>query len=154
MPLSYSWYRMLLITALVLVAVSFIPVKNTIDLHIHDTYFVLSHATLYTTLAAFLTLTGLISMAANKFLYSSWLARVHIILTLTILLTLLILFYIHTSFILTRQATGPDINSLMQIYRTGQFIAVLLLLMLATQLLLPVNLVLGLFKTRYRSRQE
>ena len=150
----FKIYRSFFITALVFLVISFVVGRETIDLHLHDTYFVIAHAQLYACFAAFLVLVGLACVAANRLLYSLRLSKLHISLTLFTTLALAILLQVQPYLMKDVSSSGFNLSAMRWLDRVGLMIVLLFLLMLASQLLLITNILLGLFKKIHISKKS
>jgi heme/copper-type cytochrome/quinol oxidase subunit 1 len=88
--LKQSAYHLLLLTGLLLVVTSFLLNQNrTIDIHVHDTYYVITQGHFFIFLAIIVWVLWILYMVTNKVLYSKSLTWVHVIITLVTLLFLL-----------------------------------------------------------------
>jgi heme/copper-type cytochrome/quinol oxidase subunit 1 len=85
-------YSLLLLTALLLFAVGFF-VTNTIDIHLHDTYFVLPFRLLIWSMAIIFVLLWVLYLVTKKALLSKTLSWIHILLTILSCLFLITMFY-------------------------------------------------------------
>ena len=139
-------YRSLFITALILLIISFVVGSETIDLHLYDTYIVIAHAQIYMYFAAFLVLVGLACVAANRLLYPLRLSKLHTTLTLFATLALTILLQVQPYLMKDVSSSGFNLSAMRWLDKVGLMIVLLFLLMLASQLLLLTNILLGLFK--------
>ena len=89
-------YNLLLWTGLILVLTSFFILKqnNTVDIHLHDTYFVIAHTHIFWLLAFLALFVWTLYLLTNKIMFSKALVWTHIIITImTILLFALSLFF-------------------------------------------------------------
>lgn len=76
--------RFLLISVVLLVILSFFSYHKTLDLHIHDTYFVISLNSIYWTLALIQFLFILVYWWSGNILLSSFLTWTHVVFTLSL----------------------------------------------------------------------
>ena len=75
-------YRLLVLAALALLVASFFTANQTLDVHLHDTYYVFDQPTLLWALSFGLFLLWLLYEVNKRFLYSRQLTRVHVWVTL------------------------------------------------------------------------
>jgi cytochrome c oxidase subunit 1 len=89
-------YNLLLWTGIALVLTSFLIFNqsNFVDIHLHDTYFVIAHSHLFLFLAIAALFVWTLYSLTNKILYSKALTWTHVIITiLTLLLFAMTLFF-------------------------------------------------------------
>lgn len=92
MQLKQSPYHLLLLTGLVLVLTSFFINQNrTIDIHVNDTYYVITQGHVFIFSAFIISVLWALYLVTRKILYSKSLTWIHIIVTLV---TLLFLFFL------------------------------------------------------------
>lgn len=82
MPLLKYPFHLFLITAIILLLFSFFSPDHRLDLHLHDTYFVIDGQVLYRGATLNLLLLWAICFLARKFLFSKVLTWIHVFLTL------------------------------------------------------------------------
>jgi cytochrome c oxidase subunit I len=75
-------YGMLTLAALLVILVSF-SLNGSIDIHLHDTYFVITQVHLFWAVALLLLLLAFFYRALEQILFSRWLTWLHIVPTLT-----------------------------------------------------------------------
>lgn len=96
MQLKKKPYYLLLYASLILILVSFLKSdrSTTIDLHLHDTYFVIAHTSIFRLLAIPTFFLWTLYLLTDKTLYSKILTWIHVIITiLTLILFAWILFF-------------------------------------------------------------
>lgn len=133
-------YNILLLIALTLVLASFIfnQGNTTVDIHLHDTYFIIANVQIFWLLAFISLLVWTFYLLTYKKLYSATLAWIHIITTgLTIILLGSILFLSN----IKQQITMYQNNRTMAITTT-------IMVLLLVQIIFIVNFLLGLFARR------
>ena len=146
-------YHLLLLTGLLLVLISFFVLNNnnTVDIHLHDTYFVIVHSHITWLLAIFALFVWTLYFFTNKILYSKVLTWTHIIITiLTILLFGLILFF-SDSFMNPTPRRYYDYSSWNSFDNYTTFtkaIGITMLVLLFGQFIFVINFIAGLFKQR------
>ena len=129
-------YNLFLLAAVLLVVSSFLMLEQTLDIHLHNTYYVFPTAYLIWAIALILLLAWTIYKLINQFLLTKYLTWFHVVATLIVLLVLLFsnLWY------------SPPVptNSTQPLY----FTEVLKILFIAGQIGFLINFVGGLFRRR------
>lgn len=88
-------YHLLLLAALALVLTSFFHNGGrTVDIHVHDTYFVLTYGSVFMVLAFGVWILWFLYQLTHKALYSKGLTRIHVVTTLLTVVFLLLLLYL------------------------------------------------------------
>jgi hypothetical protein len=133
-------YNLLLLSAIILLIISFIVKRNTLDIHLHDTYFVITVTYIIRFLATVSAIFWGIYMFTFKLLFSNRLTWTHIIITILTIAGLGI-----TSLMGDKLATLAlkSFGQYSQYTRISVFVLGLLLLGQLTYLL---NLLLGILK--------
>ncbi len=94
--MGFRLYNILFVTAILLILLSlFIAETNTLDLHLTDTYLVLSGVLILRALALFLILLWLLYRFTQNILFSRILTGLHIVVTLvtTVCVTFFLFYY-------------------------------------------------------------
>jgi len=146
-------YHLLLLTGLVFVLASFFILKqnNSVDIHLHDTYFVIGHTHILWFLAILALFVWTLYLFTNKILYSKALSWTHIIITiLTLLFFALTLFYGDSFMNPTprRYYEFSNWNSLDNYNTFTKAISLTSFGLLFGQLIFIINFIAGLFKRR------
>lgn len=117
---------------------------ETIDVNVHDTYFVIEMGFIYYFVSVILGLIGFgywVTQKANRKL-SSWLNAIHIVITFGALIALLIIPYVFNS---KSQSDFPLYDNL---HKQNVAITIVVVLMLLAQVLYVFNLVMALFREK------
>lgn len=147
-------HNLLLLTALIILVFSFFGFDKQIDVHLHDTYFIIPMAFLFWAIIVVLILLWLVYSIAMPFLFARVLTWIHLTLTCVILIFLVIVFFYSHDYY-TGLAGMPrryydygDWNILMQYDNLTKTIFVTILIFIIGLLLFVINLIIGLFKTK------
>lgn len=81
-------YLIWLTAALALIIVAF-PVDGSLDIHLHDTYFVIAHTHVFLAIAGLLLVFALLYKILERVLFSGWLNGLHLVFTLLPLIVFL-----------------------------------------------------------------
>lgn len=144
MKLSISLYHLLAIIALTLVLISLFFSNETIDIHLDDTYYVITLAAVSYILAFLLLFLWLLYRLTNKLLLSQSMSRVHIAMT-TIISVLVITIPFWYDTIHTPGKTNSRLY-FEQIKIANSAIIILILALIAGQIIFFINLFGGLLK--------
>ena len=143
-------YNFLLITGLIFFISSFFfkGENNIIDIHLHDTYFIIAHTHIFWTLGLISIIFWQLYLITNRLMYSKKLILIHTIITL---LTLALI-GIALCFIGYKKGTPrryyefSNLNS--PVYETTEKVfGVILFILLCGQILYVANFILGLIKS-------
>jgi hypothetical protein len=144
----YRPYNFFLLTsALLLLGSVFIP-GQTLDMHLHDTYYVFPAVYLFWTIALAFLLAWTVYKLTNRFLLTKFLTWFHIVTTLIFLIILMIANLWRDNPIPSNGeplAFGKFFESQQ---RTNTIMAIISILFLAGQIGYFINLIAGLFRRR------
>lgn len=141
-------YRLFILAALALLVASFFTADQTVDVHLHDTYFVFDLPSLLWAMSFGLFLLWLLYEVNKRLLYSQQLTRVHVGLTLVGLAVALgVALWINKRLNNRSPLSLDDAYSFLWLERTLWFS---ILLLVAAQLIFVVNLVIGLMRAMKR----
>jgi len=150
-------YHLLVSTSLLL-ALSTLPVskhRNSIDIHLHDTYFIIAHAHILWVLAFFAFLVWAVYLVTNKFLLSKTLVWIHVLITTTSLLLLASTVLFGNSFTnpsTKRYMDFSNWNALDYLSTFTKAVGILLSVLLIAQIIFIMNFVGGMIK-KLRNRR-
>jgi heme/copper-type cytochrome/quinol oxidase subunit 1 len=129
---------------LVLLISFFVSSENSaLDLHIHDTYFVVTNAHVLWVVAIVLLLLWYIYFVLRKILFSKILTWLHIVSTLIGVVVLVILPFLTENVFLPKQRNYYDFNSWEEI---GIIYDILALVIFFGQIILIIHFTLGVIK--------
>jgi len=142
-----------LLTGILLIATSFFILKgnNTVDLHYHDTYFVIAHTHVFWLLAIGAFVLWTIYLLTEKRLYSKTLSWLHITITILMLLMLAISLYLkqgQSELTPRRYSEYGDWDSFMNLTRYDKILFIAIAFILIAQLFFVFNFIIGLFKRK------
>ena len=135
----YKPYHLLLLAGLSLLISALIPTDQTLDIHVHDTYFVIAHSSLYWVFAIFTYFLWGVYVLARNTLFSNWLTWFHVVITL-----LTVAFFICLPFF-GNLPGYIDVSSWLSFNKFQRVLASIALLFIVAQLMLVMNIVGGLF---------
>jgi len=142
-------YKLLLLTGILLIVFSFFNFKKTLDIHLHDTFFVIALNLVCWTLAASLFVFSLIYWLANHRLLSTFLTWTHVIFTL-----ILTVFFVAAPYwlpLVEQSFSNDPVLAIRQRWQFDRSVQISVLMLLAGQITLFINLIGGLIK-RYTQR--
>jgi hypothetical protein len=139
-------FNLLALAAIILTLAAFTVSQNSIDLHLHDTYFVINLQFIFWVITALLLLSWVIYKLTFRILYSSLLSWLHIGFTLASLTCIIVLSLSNVSVASRRR---NDFNSWEAIRSTDNTHAVISLcaaVLLLAQMIFIINIVFGIFR--------
>jgi cytochrome c oxidase subunit I len=154
-------YYLLLWTGLVLVLSSFFILKqnNSVDIHLHDTYYVIARHHIFWLLAIFAFFVWTLYLLSNKILYSKLLAWIHVIITMLTLFLFILTLFFSDSFTNPTPRRFYDFsswNSLNSDMGFTKAIGITIFVWLFGQFVFVINVIAGLFKrlTKHKHYQQ
>jgi heme/copper-type cytochrome/quinol oxidase subunit 1 len=144
----YKPYQLLLLAALSLLISGFLSVKGTIDLHFHDTYFVIDHVQFYLILSIPAFVLWTIYLLTRNILLSQLMTWVHVALTLLAIGAFICLPLFSYP---PRYVDVSPWSTFNEFQRTNQIMAGIALIFTLAQLILIANIVGGIVR-RLRRR--
>jgi len=149
MPLITPLYRLFALAAMALLAASFFTSRQTLDLHLHDTFYILDLSYLLRVTAFSLFLLWLLYEVNRRLLYSRKFIGFHVAATL-----LGIAFFFGTAWWnhkLLRDRTPISLDDMPSTILWERLVSFSILLLLAAQVVFILNIVIGLTKGWKRS---
>jgi len=148
--LKQNPYHFLLLTGLVLVlSTFFLKEDRSIDIHVHDTYYVIAHGHVFYFLAFLVWVLWFLYLLTRKILFSTSLTWVHVVLTLLAILFLLFLLNVGADIFNSRPVRYLDYSNWTTFngfQRSNRWIAYTTGALLLGQITYVVNLVAGTVK--------
>ena len=126
--------------------------SNTIDIHLHDTYFVIAHAHVFWLLAILSCFAWVVYLLTNKILFSNALTWVHIIITILtfVLFALALYFGDSLSNLKPRRYYDYSVADSFTAYdKYTKAIGIALSVLVFGQLIFIINFVGGLFRRKH-----
>lgn len=141
-------HNLLLITGIFLLSLSFLTKNenNAIDVHLHDTYFVINLTYFYWFLAIVASVMWALYIPVKKYLYSSNLTQIHVIVSATIIFFMALTLTYNPRDLRPRRYI--DYSSWHKWYDFSAHDQLLIIALLATQVLFFANIAGGLFKRK------
>lgn len=153
MQLKQRPYNLLLLTGLILVLTSFFLFdgNSAVDIHLHDTYFVIAHTHIFWLLAILAFFMWTLYLLTNKILYSKSLTWTHIIVTILTLVLFASTLFIgdgHINPMPRRYYDYSNWNSLDMYSTLIKVGAITLFILLLGQINFVINFIVGIFKSK------
>lgn len=156
---------MLFLLGFIFVLISFGSfTEQSLDIHLHDTYFVIAFRHILLILALILWIIWGTYKLLNRFLYSEMLTRIHVVTTvLLFLVNTILLFGNFTMSIVNNGAPRrynyysgwSSVKNMFDLYGTEtKFLLLASVVLLLGQLIFPINLTLGLIGKIRRKKQQ
>ena len=143
MNLASKPYHMLALTAVLLIMLSFIPANRPMDLPVQGASYKLIYADTLRTIAMLLLLFWILYMITVRFLFSTILIWLHIVITLLLTVLIVFLFFRYSG----QSASGEVMNLSFQTgFSSPMVVPVLIMLLLLTQLSYIINLFVGVVR--------
>lgn len=141
-------YKLLLPFVVLLILISFFVQNNSMDIHLHDTYLIVSLAHIVWAIAVVLLFIWLLYKLTSKFLFSNWLSWVHVIATILSVFFLVALLFSNGNFLKPIPRLYVDIGNVS--VRAGLknygFLSKMMVISVLGQAAFLVNLFLGIYK--------
>lgn len=143
--ISEKPYLIFLILSPILFLVGYFSKKDTFDINIHDTYYVVEHGLVPIVISFFFVIIGIsyLIMLKLKVKLYKWLTLTHILVTLFGLLIIRILFQLYRD---------PKNESILQDYDYNENLNIVILIIALTiifvQFLFPINIIISLIRRK------
>ena len=150
----------LLLGAAVLPALAsfFISTQNqTIDFHLHDTYFVVAHTYALWLLSAVSLIFWILYLLAHKIMFSKALSRAHIIITLLTVVIIIAVLFLNKHSSPGEPRRYYDYGEWNVFYQKDNYIkamAITISILLCGQIVFIINLIAGLLKKLIRAKKN
>jgi heme/copper-type cytochrome/quinol oxidase subunit 1 len=146
-------YNLFLLIGFIFVVISLFVLSqhNSIDIHLHDTYFVITHTHFFWFLAILALFVWVLYLLTNKFLFSKALTWIHVIITiLTLVFFALALYYGDNLSNLQprRYYEYSSLDSFNDYDRYTKTIGTVLSILIFGQIIFVINVIVGLFKRK------
>lgn len=133
-PYKAIWYSVLF-----LIGLSIIGWNNTIDIQLHDTYFVIASIHIGVLFSIYLGVIGIIYWLIRKKKLADWMTVIHVVITISTFALIII-----TGLIFQKVIEGD-----FETFRTvNQILLVVILIALLSQLIFLTNLIFGLIRNK------
>lgn len=145
-------FLLLLIPLVFFFTISFILTNESIDIQLHDTYFVIAQQQILITISlGFLLILGLYSLF-QRFLWSKKLTWIHVITTSVLLLYIFFFSILFSSFEVPRRYyTYNEFENFYQYAIINNTISISAILLFFMQFLLLINIIIGIIKKSNKS---
>lgn len=152
MGLKTKPYNLLLIVGVIFILLSFLNSNRsgTIDIHLHDTYFIIAHTQILLLLAFIAVFIWTLYILTYRFLFSKVLTWTHVIITLLTLFLLTWILYFSYGFPnpTARRYVDYSLWTSYNTYADSKATAILSIVLLLGQIIYIVNVIGGIFKRR------
>ena len=144
-------YNLLLWTGFTFILITFLVINQNspVDIHLHDTYFVIGHTYIFWLLATLALFVWILYLVTNRILYSTTLTWVHTIITILTLLLLTTTLFISDNFMNTTPRQHYDFSNWESPDNYTTFtkaIRVTIIVLLFGQIIFIINFIVGLLK--------
>lgn len=151
--ISNQPFQLFLVTAILLFVFSFITWGRNLDIHLHDTYFVISTIFFVWTLGIVFLLVWTVYKLTSKILYKRFLTWFHVLVTIFILIALLTANFWHNKLIPPIPRDFVSFETFQaDTEREAKVILPLVVLFSLGQLAFIINIMVGLAKKLVRTR--
>ena len=141
-------HNLLLLAALIFVLISFFVSEEngTVDLHLHDTYFIIAHTHVFWLLAILSLFSWIIYALTEKILFSKVLTWTHVVITMLTLVLFALVLSFGDRFQPRRYYSYSIWDSFNDFDGYTKTITITMIILLLGQITFVINLIGGLFK--------
>lgn len=140
-------HNLLLIISALFFLAAFLTLKRTLDINWYDTIYIVPFSRIFMVGAVFLSLLWLLYTFTYHRLFSKKLYKIHVIGS-ALLLLLIIAGSLWSNQLIEHYTGGDPLKKMRLATETGNGIAIASVLLTSIQLLYPLNLIIGLLKTK------
>lgn len=144
MNLKFQPHKWVLVFVLLFAILSIVTENMTVDIHLHDTYYIILNRDLFLGSALLLFLIWMITLLIQKLAVSTLFTWLHIIITI-LSLTIFLVISLNYSLTTSDLKTNKTIRSVQELS---------MLLFIIAQILFIINLAIGTIKTFKKKRIE
>ncbi len=128
---------------------AFLTLKRTLDVNLYDTVYIVPFSRIFMVGAVFLSLLWLLYTFTDHLLFSQKLYKIHVIGS-ALLFIIIIAGSLWSNQLIERYTGNDQLKKALLATQTGNGIAIAAILLTSIQLLYPLNLIIGLLKTKKR----
>ncbi|MEO7313717.1 MAG: hypothetical protein ABIW47_00920 [Ginsengibacter sp.] len=151
-------YHLLLLTAILILIASFFALNKSLDIHLHDTYFIIALPHIFRGTTIMLLVLWMLYLLTQSILFSKILTWSHtILLVLTSISLVAISFYSNYQGLAGTPGQYYDYGNLETILQSGyvsKWIVIIILVMVLGIFMYFTNLVIGIFKMLNRRKSS
>jgi hypothetical protein len=142
-------HNLLLIVSALFFLAAFLTLKKTLDINLYDTIYVVPFSRIFMVCAVFLSLLWLLCTFTYHRLFSQKLYKIHVIGS-ALLFIIIIAGSLWSNQLIDHYTGSDQLKKIQLSTEIGNGIAIASILLTSIQLLYPLNLIIGLFKTKKR----
>jgi len=142
-------HNLLLIVSALFFLAAFLTLKKTLDINLYDTIYVVPFSRIFMVCAVFLSLLWLLYTFTYHRLFSRKLYKIHVISS-ALLFIIIIAGSLWNNQFIEHYTSYNQLQKMQLATEIGNGIAIASILLTSIQLLYPLNLIIGLFKTKKR----
>ncbi|MGE9312218.1 hypothetical protein ACLOAU_11240 [Niabella sp. CJ426] len=142
-------HNLLLIVSALFFLAAFLTLKKTLDINLYDTIYIVPFSRIFMVCAVFLSLLWLLYTFTYHRLFSQKLYKIHVIGS-ALLFIIIIAGSLWNNQFIEHYTSYNQLQKMQLATEIGNGIAIASILLTSIQLLYPLNLIIGLFKTKKR----